>query len=221
MRIESRTFHGPWFVICEGPGDKCFLDRLLQHHGLREQFDVAYPSAQGRGAIPKGLTTFIETSVSFQENVRGIIIVSDNDEDMAVSLKELTDGLKKEKKFKPPTAVQQLSRTDGLPPLAILMIPIGQTGNLESICLPGAYQKWGLKNALDAYLMATPANGWTLGKQSKMRMTAMIAATCAKKPDANFATHWQEPTEFHVPVDNPSFDGLVTFFRDFPALVDV
>lgn len=220
MIKPPEPFHGPWCLMCEGPGDAYFFKHLLELHGLNDQFDVRYPKANpGRGGIPKGLTTLWTTSESFRSEIQGILIIADNDEDLTGSLKELTDGLKREKTFGVPSKSQELAKKEKVPPIAILMIPIGEKGNIESLSLEGAYAKWGMQPAVDAYVSASPAKGWEIGRQSKARMTALIAVTCMTKPDANFATHWQEDVMYHVPVNSPRFNGIVEFLKDFPALI--
>jgi hypothetical protein len=68
-------------------------------------------------------------------------------------------------------------------------------------------------------VQSTPANNWSRGKQSKMRMQTMLAATNRRHPDYGFTAHWKEPEEFRVPVDHAAFDDIATFTRDFPALI--
>ena len=110
---------------------------------------------------------------------------------------------------------------NGLPPVVVLMIPLGAVGNLESLCLAAAHSKFGLQQEFDAFVAQTPAQGWPVGKQAKMRMQTLLASTNKKQPDAGFAGHWNGDEKYRVPVDHNSFDDLVTFLKDFPALVGV
>jgi hypothetical protein len=99
------------------------------------------------------------------------------------------------------------------------MIPMGSLGNLETLCLEAAYAKWQLKPALDTFVANSPARDWSLGKQSKMRLQTMLAATNRSQPDTGFAGHWRQPLEFRIPLDHACFDDLVAFLRGFRALI--
>jgi hypothetical protein len=77
----------------------------------------------------------------------------------------------------------------------------------------------GLKEPLDTFVKATPAQHWSLGKQAKMRVQTVLAATNKSQPDTGFTGHWMQPLEYQIPVDHECFNGLVTFLRDFEALI--
>lgn len=148
------------------------------------------------------------------------LVVADNDSDMAASFAAVQAELGKTDGFGVPTAERIVARSnDDLPPVVVLMIPMGKMGNLESLCLEAAYSKFGLQQSLDGFVSATPAQGWPIGKQAKMRMQSILAATNNKQPDAGFAGHWNCPEKFSVPLDHSCFDELVTFLTCFPALV--
>jgi hypothetical protein len=69
------------------------------------------------------------------------------------------------------------------------------------------------------YVEATPSSSWGLGKQSKMRMQAILAATCEKTPDTNLANHWLEREEFHVPIGDATFDNISEFLKKFEEIL--
>jgi len=219
-----KTFDRPWLILCEGPGDKYVLDKLLRLHGLDAKFFVnfpgeeAYPSG-GRGKFAKWLSDRRDDSETFRENVKVVLIVSDNDDSPEDSFKEITKSLKKEDHFGVPTAPKQLAKKQGAPHIVILMIPIGAHGNLETLCVRAALSKWPLTTALDAYVQASPAHTWGLSKQSKMKMQAIIAATCEQDPDTNLANLFQKREEFHVPVNDVVFNEIAQFLREFETFL--
>ncbi len=161
----------------------------------------------------------METSETFRENVKAVLIISDNDDDPALSFTEIQDGLRAAGGFGVPEQERIVVQQPGYPAILIFMIPPGEHGNLETLCLPAAYQKWPFKEALDVYVRATPASDWRLGKQSKMRMQALLAAICKKQPDTTFNWHWQLPEKYRVPVTDPCFNDVVGFLNDFEALL--
>lgn len=103
------------------------------------------------------------------------------------------------------------------PAIVILMVPLDQRGNLESLCVDAAEAKWNLRAKVDLYLEETPARLWGYSKQSKMRMQCILAGTCKTSPDITLAGHWKLEEEFQVPINSSCFDGIVTFLRDFGA----
>ena len=112
-----------------------------------------------------------------------------------------------------------MAKKSDYPHVAILMIPLGQKpGNLETLCLEAAYDKWRLQVAVETYTSATPAARWNLGKQSKMKLQAILAATCMDRPEAGFVGHWRARNEYHIPLDHTCFEPIVEFLQSFPAL---
>jgi len=216
--------HRPYVLLCEGVGDLRFYKRLFEAKGIGADFTVRVPVINGKyaGGRPQfgRYLSSISVDQAFIDNVKAILIVSDNDTDPAVSFAEVQKQIRQAKTFAVPTTERTVARTNDPPAVVILMLPIGAAGNLETLCLTAAYSKWpALKPHLDTLVTNTPPNGWTVGKQGKMRMQTMLAATNHKQPDTGFAGHWDQPDEFRVPLDHACFDSLVTFLTDFPTLV--
>ena len=147
-----------------------------------------------------------------------MLIVSDNADDLPASFAEVQAGLRRTS-FGVPNNERIVIQNGDCPSVVVLMIPMGEPGNLETLCVRAAYSKWNLQAPLDNYVTATPASTWRLGKQSKMRMQAILAAICETKPDTTLSNHWQEREEFHIPLNDPCFNGIVEFLRGFDALL--
>jgi hypothetical protein len=226
-RLPLDTFDRPWLILCEGESDKRFLDRLLEARIplLRDQFHVQFPDRKGarggRTLFGNYLANVLATSASFQANVQAVLIVSDNDDDPAQSWKEVAIELDKAK-FPIPAAERVATKPKrGFPQVVVLMWPDKQQlGNLETVCADAIHAKWGIKRSIDAFMNATPAHGWTVGKQSKMRLHATVAATCATAPEATFAAQWDEAPQYHViSIDHPSFNWIEAFLAGFGVLL--
>lgn len=218
----AEKFEQPWLLLCEGVGDLNFFTTLFKTHGIGG-FHIRFP--QKENAYGGGVTNFgkdlsnISVNQSFLDNVKSVLVVSDNDVDMKKSFEQVQKELT-ESKFPVPTAERTVAKKANYPSVVVLMLPIGRTGNLESLCLESAYTKWALKTPLDEFVAKCPANGWDIGKQAKMRAQTILAATNNKQPDTGFASHWKQKEEFQIPVDHACFDSLVRFLRDeFPRLV--
>jgi hypothetical protein len=155
----------------------------------------------------------------FITNVKAVLVISDNDSDPNESFKQVREQLAKAKGFPIPQAEQTPARAAGKPIVVVLMIPIGTEGNLESLCLHSAYEKWKLKPQLDEFVARTPANDWSVGKQAKMRIQTILASTNKKRPDSGFAGHFSSSEEFRIPLDHDCFKPLLEFFKNFGDLI--
>lgn len=221
---ETIEFERPWLILCEGDDDKQVIERLIVAHALDGRFHVTCPvlpgdRTGGRGKFGRWLSMTRNASETFRDNVNAVLIISDNDDDPENSFHEIKMGLTKTKGFGVPQTERAVARMPGYPDVVVMMIPGGEPGSVETLCLRAAYNKWPIEAPLDAYVAATPANAWRPGKQSKMRVHALLAATCETKPSATLANHWQERVEFHVPLTDPAFADIVTFLRNFEAMI--
>jgi hypothetical protein len=219
--LTADTFDRPWLLLCEGVGDERFLNALIQDRGLGPDFMVRPPRYMGKYC--GGRSCFgsylneISTNEDFLTKVRGVLVVSDND--TATSFEEVGDELRKAKRFGVPATVQTIAQSQGgLPRVAVLMVPMQGTGNLEKLCLAAAYSKWPIEADLDVFVAKTPAAGWLEGKQAKMRMQTILAAHNDSQPDCGFAGSWNQPVQFQIPVNHPSFNDIATFLAGVPAL---
>lgn len=217
--------HRPYALLCEGVGDERFYKRLFEVRGIGADFTIRVPVINGKyeggGRLQFGrYLSSISVDEAFIENVKALLIISDNDTVPAESFAEVQEQLRLSETFAVPDAEQTVARADGSPAVVVLMLPLGLPGTLETLCLTAAYSKWPeLRPHLDTFVANTPPNGWTVGKQSKMRMQTILAAINRKQPDTGFAGHWNQPDEFRVPLDHTCFDSLVTFLTNFPALL--
>lgn len=213
-------FDRPWLLLCEGLSDKQFFHQLIRFHNICVgQFNIYFPGSGGKEKLARWVSTTRSTRPEFRENVEAVLIVADSDDDADVSFRGIQDGLR-DASFPIPDDERTVARKPDYPAVVVLMLPLGEPGNLETLCVRAAYSKWGIRPALEKYVDATPASNWSLGKQSKMRLHAMLAATCASKPETSFAHLWQEQEEFHLPLGDPCFTDLVEFLKNFGSLLD-
>ncbi|MGY3366231.1 hypothetical protein ACVWZL_003356 [Bradyrhizobium sp. GM2.4] len=212
----GQEFDKPFVLLCEGVGDQRFYLKLFEGRNIGADFSIRV--AGGVSNFGSDLAN-IAVSESFLANVKAVLVVADNDSEPSESFEAVQAEIKKAPDFGVPAAEQTVAKSkNGLPPVVVLMLPIGAPGNLECLCLEAAHAKFGLKAELDAFVAATPAMGWSIGKQSKMRMQAILAASNRKQPDAGFAGHWSTPEKYHIPVDHSCFDDLANFLSNFSAL---
>lgn len=160
---------------------------------------------------------------SLRETVKAVLIIADKDDDAAASLDVVIGTLKGSDKVPVPSGERVVAKGKGdFPSIVILMVPMTGDGNIETISLKAAIEKWtSMATPLDNYIDSSPAKKWGLSKQSKARITALLAATCEPRPDATFCAHWQvKKEEFHIPVTSTIFSEIVDFLKGFAALLD-
>jgi hypothetical protein len=214
----------PFLILCEGESDKRFFDKFIEKRHIEPIFQVRFP---GREDVPRGggnsnfgpWLSAASKLIDFQTNIKAVLVVSDNDTDPAKSIEALIANLR-QTGFAIPQPGQKIAKKRGCPAVAIIMIPDGSPGNLETLCLAPFYTKWPIKPALDTFLAATPAATWSEGKKSKMQVQCLIAANCSSRPEAGFSGHWWEDDKFHLPLDDRAFDPLERYLNGFRALVD-
>lgn len=215
-------FDKNWLIVCEGPGDKNVLDRILSKHNI-DNFCVRFPDRKnggnaGRGGIVPWIDLVYDTVPSFRSTVKAIVIVADNDDNPGNSFNEIVAGLKKTTSIKLgiPAKEREVARNKGFPDLAVLMVPLDKVGAIEALCLPAHDSVHSTLAAVDAYLAATPAAKWGETKKSKARLQIAISGTCEAWPEMGIAT-MRDVCPF--PVDHASFDEIVEFLKGFGSLL--
>jgi len=162
----------------------------------------------------------ISVSEPFQSgSIKAVLVVSDKDSDAGISFEKVKSQIKLVPEFAVPDQERIAVRKKGSPHIIVLMIPMVGTGNLESLCLQSAYERWDFKAHLDTFVDNTPAKDWSNDKQAKARMQAILATTNKKQPDTGFASHWNAKEEYRIPLNHECFSDLVAFLNGFEALV--
>jgi hypothetical protein len=215
----------PFLILCEGEGDKRFIDNLIAFRGIANEFQVRFPDrgntgTGGRSKFGPWLSDRMDLSEDFRQNIKAVLIVSDNDLVPAISFKEVQDSLRKSNGFPIPDAERTVRQVRNFPPIVILMIPDGVPGNLETLCVQAALQKWPhVQTPLATFVGAIGVSAWEVGKQDKMRLQTILASTGEERPEAGFVGHWRCNDKYHLPLGHNSFDTIETFLRGFRVMV--
>ena len=77
-------------IVCEGVGDKNFLDKFILERNLPSNVGITHvnESATGKSGGREGLGSYllaIKANRHFEKNIKKIIVISDNDDDMVTS----------------------------------------------------------------------------------------------------------------------------------------
>ena len=220
--LKSQTFNKPLLLLCEGDSDRRFFQKLIASRNIRQNFDIRFPGRNDKDTGGRGkFGTWLDGASAGEtfRGIKGVLIVSDNDEDCSASFKEVQREAGKVRGCPIPQTEQKIVRSKSFPAIAILMIPIGQRGNLETLCLPAANHKWNLQKAINTLVAASPASQWKLGKQSKAKLQATLAMTCKSNPCTTFSYHWDENDDYCIPLDHSCFDSVEAFLRTFEAQI--
>ncbi|MGO9572630.1 MAG: DUF3226 domain-containing protein [Desulfomonilaceae bacterium] len=222
-RHPPNVFEKPWVLLCEGESDLRFFNRLIEDRELDSRFYVQFPDrgehrTGGRTNFGWWLQENRTVSETFRTKVEAILVVADKDDDEAESFgivqqQILTSG------FPVPLAECTVAKAPGFPSIVVLMIPMDEAGNLETLCLHAADSKWNLADPIARFIIETPANGWRPSKQSKMKLQTTLAATCETCPDTSFTHHWFQREEYLIPLDHSCFNSVADFLTNFGTLI--
>jgi len=220
-------FGTPWVLLCEGRGDERFFTKLFKTHGVGKNFTIKVPFS-GKGALDEfgGRESFgsylMRASVNerFIDNVKAVLVVADNDDDPALGFQKVIEELKMVDGWPVPEVERKAFKKDGAPTVVVLMLPIDEPGNLETVCLEAAYAKFGLEEEVAEFSAKTPANDWPISKRSKMEMQVLLASNNRKQPDAGFAASWSQKEKYQIPADHACFNPIVDFIAKFEEILD-
>jgi hypothetical protein len=209
-------------ILCEGDGDSAFFRHLIKKRNL-PTFAVITPTRPqpgGRSGYQARLES-LRLESQFEE-VRGIIVVSDNDDSPSKSFSEVIGHIKRATGYgipKRPLQIVKPQKRDH-PLLSVMMVPwTRMKGNLESLCLLSMYDCHPeIKKCLDAFCRCLRINSWTKGKLSKMKLRTMVAAACKSDPNTSLQYSWSR-TEELIPLEHTCFDKIANFLVKFSRSV--
>ena len=136
----------PYLILAEGAGDAAFFDHLIAARGIADEFHVTHPS-RAPSVTGSGSTRFRQALDAFGifpgfDTLRGIIIVTDCDDDETAAFTNVQDHIRHTAK-RHPAPVRPLQKSSGSPPIVVMMIPwIGESGSLEALCVPAANRRF-------------------------------------------------------------------------------
>lgn len=219
MNTGQEPIPGPWLILCEGKGDRKILEQLIDIHSLGASYQVR--AVHGKDKFAPMIQNLMVVP-DFISNVKALAVVADNDDDSARAFKDIASALSAV--GLPVPRSPEIVANDRLKKKAtvVYMLPSqGVDGALETLCIEAAYSQWGIKAPIDSFVAGTDAKNWNATKQSKMRMQAIIAATCKCNPDTTLANLFDKHSNYHLNVAHSAFNGLVSFLRNFPSTVTV
>jgi hypothetical protein len=208
----------PCLIVCEGERDSYVLTDLLIQRKLIDYYEIAYSpvsNTHGRQGFRDILTSVYGMVGAGFEDLKYIVLISDNDEKPHNSFKELQDIVRAVGHYGVPTSAQHLEDpiTEGYPKLTVFMLPTtGQQGQLEDLCLTAAAKaRPELQQPLKDYsdkVVDRPSK-WAFGRKAKMQVRILMA-THYPKPNTEFRSAWQWKPHL-MPTNHSCFNELAAF----------
>jgi hypothetical protein len=217
-RIES-----PYIVACEGFGDVCLVEKLLQSIQV-ENCRVGCPSRTGVGGDGKDFLNKYLAAIALAANinspnlVRGLLVVVDADLDPDAAFISACEALRFAE-YPAPDAPYISNDADGFK-VAVYLVPgQNETGTLEHLLLRAAFDSAPKsKPCVDSFLQCigkSPNDNSNVA--AKMKMSALVAASFPKNPWATPGPLLQSGDNDLIPVDSPHFKHLANFLVEFCA----
>jgi hypothetical protein len=217
----EREITSPNLILCEGPDDIAFFQKLIETRGLA---NACIRDTRQRGGTGAGNTKFgaalraLRIIPSFGV-VRRILIVADTDDSPANSFASVREQL--EGVFgagstpASPLLTQEIENTQIL--VSILMVPsANMPGNIETLCLEAARSaNLGIAAFTDAYRDNTPVANWPSQlRRDEMWLRSNLAARCAADPFVFLSKAFREHPEL-IPLGHSSFNHIVNHLSGF------
>ena len=218
LAVDQEPIASTRAILCEGSGDKNLLQELIKARALPD-FYITHPRNNIRPGGRQGFShrlRGLRLQPGFDE-LRGIAIISDSDRDRDASFAEVRSQIH-EAGFSSPN--RELDCIAGPPAIVVLMVPIGELGQLETLCLRAIKDAWPTQfECAEMYAQCTGISTWGMGKQERAKLRALISHICKKDPNSSLTYLWHDGRETVIPLDHECFNTIAEFLRDFDALV--
>lgn len=218
---KDRPFRYSRLLLCEGPDDAAFFNRLIEVRNLR-RFEVRFTNSKTDktgGNTKFGLKLRAIKFNPAYDKIRNILIVSDNDTDPATSLKNVIKQVKQAELL--PAPIAELVASTSRPVVTIMMLPLGgQGGNIEYVCSHVAKRKRPAMRAhIENFSAVVGAGQWTNSRRGKMELRAALAVTCERNPCVELVSVFQTPRyrqDNLIPLTDNAFKPIVDILEAIP-----
>jgi len=212
----------PFIAVCAGMGDARFISSLLNLRKITN-CSVGCPSdkgghGMGKEAILSYLRAVQAAMKTGKAALRGLVVVADADVNPDQRFTEIADAIR-DAGFPVPTKAFSI---EGDPlRVGVYIIPgVGRTGTLEHLLWDAALKhNPAIENCVDNFSMCMGGKiaAASENKQAKMKMSAIVAASCQDNPWASPALIWSDKGN-PVPIDSECFSHCSDFLVQFTSL---
>ena len=204
-------------LICEGPGDIAFFQKLLHVRAL-PALNVRCPS--GTDSIGHGKSAFgnllsalrLEAALG---DVSGVLLIRDSDDDPQEGFRDLEKQLEKAG-VSIPSAPLETTTDDHFGIVKVIMVPWhDRRGQLETLCLESIR---GLHRAkMDCVKTAIECMGsstWAQGPREKAELRMFFAGFFEEDPNTGLQYVWKRQVQA-IDLNGSSFDQIAEAIRSF------
>ncbi len=205
-------------LICEGNDDVAFFQRLIVSRSLpRFRIKHTGESRRKRGGNTR-FTTVLEAA-KFEEGVRDILVVADNDNNPELSFANVCRQIKKAYDDEKVPA-EPLIKVSLEPSITVLMIPwANEKGCLETLCLNAARSvNAEIAENVDRFLALVRTENWDSDvRKDKMWLRSMLAVSHERDPFVFLGNVFREQREDRllIPLNHRRFDAIADVLQNF------
>jgi hypothetical protein len=216
MTTQPETITQSRVIICEGKADQAFFSAFIINRKITGVQVIRNFGGLSDNNIEKRLDE-IEVQV-LTGAIKSILLVIDSDSDANANFEKAVKQIKKTGRYGVPTEFKKPKRKVGRPKIGLLSIPDGEIGCLETLLLQvmmkmPQYVKTS-KCAKDFY-KCSGIKTTNISKESKMKMNALIIASCKDSPECRVVEMWQDKKGFREILKDNGFNSLEVFLRKF------
>jgi hypothetical protein len=128
-------------ILCEGPADQVFFQKLLEYRGIRD-FDVPPHSELGKYWGVAGVGRTFRALAGYPAGyarLKGVLVIVDGAR--STTFRDVCKKIREDGPFvapadfvRPTAPNVTAKQSPGHPSISIMLIPLGRTGALETIC---------------------------------------------------------------------------------------
>ncbi len=206
----------PTLILYEGVEDRAFLEILLAHSGLTDSFAFS-DNCRGKDAFG-GILTGLVAARGIRDR-KAVIIVGDNDGNPQESFQNIRSQIESAG-FNVPPNPRELTNTDNLPPISVLMLPWDDdAGCLETLLLSAVNPAYEAQlECANHHVDCNQANDWDIPKKAKLLMRAFLSGVCQVDPNTGLRFAWKEgrgtPTDMFN-LGSANFKGIIDYLHTF------
>jgi hypothetical protein len=210
-----------FLVVCEGYSDAKLITKLIEHAGITN-CNVGCPSrtgghGEGKDAVAPYLEA-VRTSIDLgKAKLQGILVVADANGDPDKIFTAMAEALNRAGFHKPSKSFL----IEGTPVRsAVFLIPgEGRNGTLEHVLWEAAVQKKPIiEGCVETFMkcMGDVLDSCSDNQRAKMKMSALVAASCKDNPWASSAMIWSDGGN-PIPIDSSCFSHVSDFLVAFTS----
>jgi hypothetical protein len=204
----------PFVVVCEGYSDVCFVAELLEHLHI-ETCNVGCPTKKNYGDGKDAIPAYLKGLSLDKKGLRGVLVVVDGDQTPEKFFTDMSSAMDHATFPRPsqPFAIEDRNNFK----VGVFLTPrAGEKGTLDGLLLEAVYEKHpDARVCVERFVDCTKVSkAWTPNYQSKMKLSALVAAYCEGNPWSSLAWVWSQKGN-PIPINSARFAALSDTLRMF------